>query len=222
MTIHLDAEIDKLKQRLLALSALVEESLHKAVDGYLETNQALADYVIDRDNEIDRLEVEVEEDCLKILALHQPVANDLRFIVAVLKMNNDLERIGDLATNIAQRTKSLVKLDESPLFAKNIEQMTTGARKMLKQSLEALIKVDEELAKGVREADNEVDDLNRNTYRLAMEKIETEPTSLNRVLLSLSVSRNLERIADLATNIAEDVIYMISGEIVRHRHHILE
>lgn len=223
MTAHLALEIDQLKRNLLALSAIVEENLHIAVRAYLEINPELGRAVIDKDDIVDQKEVELEEQCLKILAMYQPVSQELRFIVSALKMNNDLERIGDLASNIAHRALTLSKLGGNPEIIENIELMTQKTKEMLTRSLDALIKMDVAIARDVREADAEIDHLNRNTYTLAHEKILKKPENTKKVFLSLSVSRNLERIADLATNIAEDVIYMVDGEIVRHQpHQILE
>ncbi len=216
MTKHMEKEVDKLKQRILGLSSLVEDAVYKAVKAVNERDYARAQQVIDRDYEIDALEVEVEEECLKILALHQPVAIDLRFIIAVLKMNNDLERIGDLAVNISRRAQSLTKFPRLKR-ALDFEPMSDKVMSMLRKSLEALINLDSKLAHSVCEADDEVDKLNREMLTAISEGVRTHPEDGEILLHLISVSKNLERIADHSTNIAEDVIYMIEGEIVRHR-----
>jgi len=216
MTQHLHREIEKLKKRILALGALVEESLHKAIKSLLERDEKLARQVIKKDEDIDQMEVDVEEECLKILALHQPVAIDLRFIIAVLKINNDLERIGDLAVNIAERAIALCA--KEPLdISFEFPRMVEIARLMLKQSIDALVKMDTGLADKVCAADDKIDTLNREMHRRIQEAIRKHPERLECLIYLLSVSRHLERVADHATNIAEDVIYMAQGEIIRHR-----
>jgi len=212
---HLHKEIEKLKKKMLTLSAIAEERTTLAVKSLKEKDAKLAREVINRDFEIDEIEVELEEDCLKILALHQPVAIDLRFIVAALKINSELERIGDLAVNIAERAEVLasqINLDIPP----ELSQMTQKAEEMLRNSLDALINMDADLAYQVCEADDEVDALNRDMYRLVEDKIEIYPDQIENLIHLLQTSRHLERIADHATNIAEDVVYMIQGDIIRH------
>jgi phosphate transport system protein len=216
MSEHFRREIDKLKKMVLTLSARVEEGLQKAVRAVEEKSEALAREVIDTDPDIDHSEVEVEEECLKILALHQPVAIDLRFIVAVLKINNDLERIGDLAVNIAERAVYLVMKDTNGDFL-NFSEMAQLTLAMLKNALDSLVNMDVERAREVCGSDDEVDALNRRAYELVKQKVRAEPGKIGSLVHLLSVSRHLERIADLTTNIAEDVIYMVEGEIVRHR-----
>jgi len=216
MTIHLIREVEHLKKMLLELSALVEDSVWQAVKAIEKRDAALANQVIDADTAIDQVEVEIEEECLKVLALHQPVASDLRFLVAVFKMNNDLERIGDLAVNIAERAAYLAT--QTRMTAPfDFPAMVEKARRMLKNSLDALVNEDVNLAREVCAADDEVDVLNRKMYELVEKEGQKNPEDLNGLLHLLSASRHLERVADLATNIAEDVIYMATGEIVRHR-----
>jgi len=216
MATHLSKEIEKLKKRLLFLGAVVEESLRKSVSAAERRDAGLAREVIDNDVQIDHLEVEIEEECLKILALYQPVAVDLRFIVAVLKINDNLERIGDLSVNIAERAEFLaatqpakVKLD----FTGMAEKVQT----MLKRSLDSLVNSDSALAKCVCLSDDEVDAINRHMIEAVKSSIRKYPEDVESLIHMLSLSRHLERTADLATNIAEDVIYMVDGEIVRHR-----
>lgn len=216
MTRHLVTEIEKLKKEILGLGALVEETVSKAVKAVVQRNVRLADSIIESDSVIDQKEVEIEEECLKILALHQPVAIDLRFIIAVLKMNNDLERIADLAGNIASRARSLSLLPPVELPF-DLEEMTVAVKKMLKETLDALINLDGNLAHEICRSDDAVDEMNRKVYKAVQDKIKEDPAHVESYILALSVSRNLERIGDHATNIAEDVIYMIEGRIVRHR-----
>jgi phosphate transport system protein len=213
---HLQREIEKLKKNILALGAVVEESVRKAVRAIQDRDEELAKKIINNDVEIDHVEVDIEEECLKILALYQPVATDLRFIVAVLKINNDLERIGDLAVNIAERAAFLAK-QEKISFPFDFEDMVGKTQSMLKRSLDALVNHDTELAREVCAADDEVDAINRQMYIQVQEGIRAHPEQMEAMIHFLSISRHLERIADHATNISEDVIYMIEGEIVRHR-----
>ena len=212
---HLARELNKLRERLLTLSAKVEESLHRAVRAVQVRDADLAEKVITAEREIDNMEVDVEEDCLKILALHQPVAIDLRFIIAVLKMNNDLERIGDLAVNIAQRAKYLA--GKSPADVPiDLPAMAAKAQTMLRQSLDAVVNMDTALAREVLKADDEVDRENRYVHEQVKKCIAEDPSCLDELIQLLIVSRHIERVADLATNIAEDAIYMVEGDIVRH------
>lgn len=216
MTRHFEKEIEKLKKRVLTLSAAVEENVRRAVRALGERDIALAEQVINSDTRIDQMEVDVEEECLKVLALYQPVAIDLRLIIAILKINNDLERVGDLAVNVAERAMFLATR-ERPDIPLDFPLMVEKAQAMLKRSLDALVNKDAKLAHEVLAADDEVDSINREMYVRVQEGICQKPEQLGSLIHLLSCSRHLERIADLATNIAEDVIYMIEGEIVRHR-----
>ena len=215
MPVHLQREIERLKQQVPSLCAVVENSVRLAVKAVAERNSAIAAQVIESDVQIDQAEIDVEEECLKILALHQPVAIDLRYIVAVLKMNNDLERIGDLAVNIAERAQYLnsqMKID-IPFDFKGIAQKTQA---MFRSSLDALVNMNASLARQVCSQDDEVDAINRRMYDQVKDMIRAHPEHVESLIALLSVSRCLERIADHATNIAEDVLYMIQGHIVRH------
>lgn len=213
---HLHNELERLKEKLLSLSTTVEESVYNAVKSVQENNREAAKKVIRSDTAIDEVEVEVEEECLKILALHQPVAIDLRFVISVLKINNDLERIGDLAVNIAQRELYLGKL-ESIDIPFDFETMARKTRKMLKNALDSLIQMNAPLANEVCQADKEVDAIHRDMYDQVFSEIKKRPEHTEALIQYLSISRHVERIADYATNIAEDVIYMIDGQIVRHQ-----
>ncbi len=213
--IHLEKAINELKRLILHLGTDVEESVRLSVQSLTQRKSEQAKQVIDADYEIDQREVFVEEECLKILALHQPVANDLRLIIAILKINNDLERIGDLSVNIAERAVYLSNEARVDLPF-DLQDMAEKVRSMLKQSLDALVNRDEKLAHQVCEADDAVDDLNREMYRCVEQAIKKDPDNLNSYIQLLSASRYLERMADHATNIAEDVIYLVTGEIIRH------
>ncbi len=213
---HFQREIENLKKKILSLGARIETAVHEAIRSIEERDTALAQKIIEEDIEIDHTEVEVEEECLKILALHQPVAIDLRFIVAVLKINNDLERIGDLAVNIAERSAYLAS--QPPVRASfDFLQMSKKTESMLNKSLDALVNMSSELAHEVCSDDDEVDGMNRRMYIQIQESIQKNPEQMSSLIHLLSVSRHLERIADHATNIAEDVIYMIEGKIIRHQ-----
>ena len=215
MTVHLMRELDRLKTTILDISAQVEENVQKSVQALEKLDVVMAEQVIDGDEVVDRMEVDLEEDCLKICALHQPVAADLRFIISVMKINNDLERIADLASNIAERTISLAQSKRiTPPY--DFVAMADKVQQMLKKSLDALVQLDRNLALEVIHLDDEVDQMYSDSYNQVKEQIRQHPEDLDSVLYYLSVSRHLERIADLATNIAEDVTYMIEGEIIRH------
>jgi phosphate transport system protein len=216
MSMHLQQEIEKLKNQLLTLVATAKDAVEKAVKSVDERDAALAQAVIDGDFELDRAEVGLEEDCLKILALYQPVATNLRVIVSVMKMNNDIERIGDLAVNIAERALFLCSkaLVEAP---SDLAEMRAKALAMLTGSLDALVRLDTQRAREIRAADDEVDDINRQLFKEFAAAVRRNPDHVESLLSYLSVGRHLERIADYATNIAEDVIYLMEGEIVRHK-----
>jgi phosphate transport system protein len=214
---HLDLEIEKLKKQILSLAAFVEESVAKSVSAIQARDQALGQQVIDFDSHIDALEVEVEEECLKLLALHQPVAQDLRFIVACIRLNSDLERIGDLAVNIGERAvflSGVAEVSEKPL---DVGAMARLVRSMLSEALDALVNLDPRLARKVCAMDDEADSMHRDTFRRVEDAVTRHPSEFAILTHYLSVSRYLERIADHATNIAEDVIYMVEGAIARHR-----
>ena len=211
----LQRELNELKKKLLKLSAIVEEVVILAVKSIADRNAELAVRIIDGDIEIDHMEVDLEEDCLKLLALYQPVAVDLRFIVAALKINNDLERIGDLAVNIAERAVFMSHREKAD-FPFDFPAMAETVKKMVRKSLDAFVRMDEDLAHEVMVIEEGVDMLHREMYGKLESGICRNPDQVQTYISLLGVSRNLERIADHATNIAEDVIYLIEGKIVRH------
>jgi phosphate transport system protein len=216
MTKHIERQIDQLKERILRVGTLVEEAISKSITALINRDVQLAQRVAANDEQIDRMEVEVEEECLKILALYQPVAADLRFVVAVLKINNDLERMGDLAKNIAKRVAQLANGEPCEL-PPEIRAMAMQAQEMVKQSLDAVVQADPALARQVREEDDAVDEYRQQIRRKVLKGIVEHPENVENLLRVNSVSKHIERIADMATNIAEDVIYMVEGDIVRHR-----
>ena len=215
MPIHLHRELEKLKKRILSLGALVEERVRMVIKALEMRDADLAHKIIKSDYEIDELEVDVDEECLKVLALHQPVAVDLRFLVAVIKINNDLERIADEAVNIAQRVEILSKRERLDVPF-NYSLMAEKSESMLKKSLDALVNMDEDLALYVCTLDDEVDDMLSEAYDVIKNAIKEHPGRVAYLINLLLCSRHLERIADHATNIAEEVVYMVEGEIVRH------
>jgi phosphate transport system protein len=216
MRVKLQRDIEKLKTRVLSLSTLVEERFRLAVKSIECRDAELAREVIEGDMEIDQLEVDLEEECLKILALHQPVADNLRYIVAILKMNNDLERIGDLAVNIAERAERVAGAAEMQVpFDYFTMCQKTG--EMLKKSLDSLVNMDLHLAYEVCAQDDDVDFMKSVMQDQFAQEMRKDQSHVEAMINLFLVSRHLERIADHATNIAEDVIYMITGEIHRHR-----
>ena len=215
MARYLIRELDKIKKKILSLGALVEERVRMTSAAVDNRDAAIAQKIIDTDWEIDEMEVEVEEECLKILALHQPVAVDLRFIVTAIKINNDLERIGDQAVNIAERVLTISKRPEMD-FIFDYLPMAEKAEAMLKMSKDALVNVDVDLAFKVITLDDEVDEIKALAYDRIKEAIKQHPDRVGYLINLLLISRHLERLADHATNIAEEVIYLIEGEIVRH------
>jgi len=212
---HFDEELKELNKQLLKMSALVEGAISRSVKALVERKVDLAEEVIKSDKDINMLEIEIDELCHRLLALRQPLAVDLRFITSAMKINNDLERIGDQAVNIAQRTQEMIK---QPLLKPliDIPRMATLAQKMVKHSIDALVNKDEALARDVCKRDDEVDNLNDQVFRELLTYIMQDPKTTTRAVELILVGRHLERIADHATNIAEDVIYFLKGKIIKH------
>ena len=215
MTKHLERDLQHLEHEALALSSVVEEMIRKACRALNERRSDLADEVIASDTNVDNREVDIEEECLKILALHQPVAIDLRRVATVLKINNDLERIADLAVNIAERATFLAHHAEFPI-SPTLERMADIARSMVAAALDSLVRLDRDAARAVCRQDDEVDELNRQIIDELIRMMREDPDTVTPALHCFSASRHVERIADHATNIAEDVIYLVAGEIARH------
>ncbi len=216
MSLHLSQDLNDAYQSLLKLSGSVEEMIGSAVRSLVERRGALAAEVIGRDSEIDRIEVKIEEDCLKMLALHQPVALDLRRITTMMKINNDLERIADLACNIAQRADSLCSLPEFPIPS-GINQMASMTTSMVRRSLDAFVNRDIGQAHQVILEDDQVDSKNVEVIEKLSGLMAGDNARISAALHCFSASRHLEQIADHAVSIAEDIIYMVNGVIVRHR-----
>ena len=208
-------ELENIKKRILALGAVVEERVQMAIKA-IDTNDAdLAQEIIKKDYEIDETEVEIEEECLKVLALHQPMAIDLRFIVAVIKINAELERIGDQAVNIAERVDVTAKREQLDFYF-DYSSMGEKAQAMLKMSLDALIQLDYDLAFKVVIMDDEVDQIKKEAYDKIKRAMGENPDKIGYLINLFLISRHLERLADHATNIAEEVVYLVEGEIIRH------
>ena len=215
MSVHFQREIDHLKKQILSVGAVVEERIAGAITAVLKHDGELAQQIVEGDDEINRMEIDVEEECLKILALHQPVAVDLRFVIAVLKINQDLERMADLASNIGRRAEYLADMPKIDIPAE-LENMSKHTQEMVKNCLDALVESNVATAQQVCTSDAVIDQHNRQMHVLIQDLIRENPDEVERLLNLLSVSRHLERIADLATNVAEDVIYTVRGDIVRH------
>jgi phosphate transport system protein len=216
MSKHLQRDLENLQADLLALAASVEEAIHEAITALQNRDAELAQRVIDGDAKIDQEENHIEEECLKILALHQPVAVDLRRIAAALKINTDLERMADVAEDIAERALHLAHLPPIPIPEK-LQHMTNVTAMMVRQSLDSFVNLDTRQARFVCQMDDEVDRLNKEIIDELLAAMRESPEMVEPGLSFFSATRHLERIADHATNIAEDVVYLVEGEIIRHR-----
>lgn len=216
MSKHFETDLENLQRELLALCGLVEEMIAKANRALRQRDAALAREVVEADQEVDEREVRLEEECLKILALHQPVAGDLRRVATTLKVNNDLERMADLAVNVAERVYFLVEYPEVPI-SETLDRMVEVTTTMVRESLDALVNLDVGLARRVRAMDDQVDALNRQVIDELVALMQRDPRLIPGALHCFSAARHLERIADHATNIAEDVVYLVEGVITRHR-----
>ena len=216
MPVHLQKDLEKLKKLVLEMGTIIEESISLSITALMTNDRAIAEQVIAGDADVDQREVQIEEECLKILALHQPVARDLRFVVAVLKMNNDLERIGDFAVNTAQRASYLADRGPVPV-PKGVALMANKASQMVRLSLDSLVESDAALAKSVIMSDDDVDDQRDRLFTIVLNEIRRDINHLDQWIQILSCIRYIERIADLSTNLAQDVVYLIEGDVVRHR-----
>ena len=216
MRIHLQRDLDEVTRALLEVAAMVEDMIAKSLRALRERSVDLAHEVQRQDHIIDAREIEVEEECLKILALHSPVASDLRMVVTYLKVNNDLERAGDLARNLAERAESLA-VAEPVEVPEEIWTMAERIPKMLRAALDAVVGGDTELARSVIAEDEVVDRSHEAMYGVVQRMIDEDPELASASIQFLSISRYLERMADLATNVAEDVVFLVDGEVVRHQ-----
>jgi phosphate transport system protein len=216
MALHLQRDLDSLQRDLLALASLVEGAIYKSTRALQDRNAALAREVIAGDGQIDHEDNHINEECLKMLALHQPVARDLRRITAAMMITTDLERMGDLAEEIAERALHLANVFHLPI-PDNLLRMADLATVMVRQALDSFVELSKEKAERVLRMDDEVDRYNDEIIADLIQSMQSSPTMIEPGLSMFSATRHLERIADHATNIAEDVIYLIDGEIVRHR-----
>ena len=212
---HIDVELRRLKDELVRMASLAESAIGLAVKALVSRDAEMARQVIHSDDAINSLEIELDELCLRTMALYQPEARDLRFLAMALKINNDLERMGDQAVNIAERTLDLLT---EPLLKPliDIPRMADLAQRMVKDSLDAFVQQDVARAKAVCERDDEVDQLDDQIFRELLTYMMEDPKAITRSVNLILVSRHLERIADHATNIAEDVIYLVEGKTIKH------
>src|SRR4030095_6393935 len=212
---HFQEELEQLKTRLLEMGGLAEVRVRSAVDALVDRDSALVERVIAGDTPINQLHIEIDDRCFKLLALHQPMATDLRAIVSAVKINTDLERVGDLAVNIAEAVRRYL---QHPPVKKliDIPRMADIAQKMLRESLDAFVRRDVELAQGVLNQDDLLDTLKTQVFRELLTYMLQDQTKIEPALDLILMSRHLERIGDHATNVAEDVIFMVSARDVRH------
>jgi phosphate transport system protein len=214
---HFETDLQALKNRLLNMGALVEERVHGAIQALMERNIEAAETIAHGDEEVNDLQIEIDDRCLKLLALQQPMASDLRLITSAMKINADLERIGDQAVNIAENAiKMLAHPPLKPLI--DLPRMAEIAERMTRDSLDSFVRRDSTLAREVLARDDEVDGLKDTIFRVLLTYMMADPGTIERALSLILISRNLERIADHATNIAEDVIFLVEARDVRHRH----
>ncbi len=212
---HFDGELNVLNEKLLHMARLVEESVALSVRSLKDRNEEYAHEVLRKEVEVNLLDVDIDELCMKLLALRQPMAGDLRFITSGMKIGAELERMGDLAVNIAEVSLDLLKVPPlKPLI--DIPRMAAVAQSMVKDSLNAFVNRDEKLARAVCERDDEVDSLNDQIFRELLTYMMNDPTTINRAVGLILIGRHLERIADHATNIGEDVIFMVAGKTIKH------
>lgn len=220
MSIHLTKDMQVLHRNLLSMCATTEEMIHQAVDGLARPSLETAEKLRERDAEIDAWDVKIEDECLKVLALHQPVATDLRRIAAVLKITGELERVADLGVHIAERACGMMSRPDIAIPEK-LKEMANRSVELLRRSIDSYVELDADLARQVCAEDDEVDELNRQIIQDLIEKMKQSPDLVEPLMHLFSASRHVERVADHATNIAEDVVYMVEGEIIRHQHKLV-
>ena len=212
---HFEGELQTLQQLLLRMGGLVEQQIARAIESLVERDSDLARDVIERDREVNQLDILIDEECLKVIALHQPAAGDLRLVTTALKINTDLERIGDMAVNVCERA---IELNEEPILKPYIDipRMAKEAQAMVRTSLDSFVQRDTELAEQVIDQDDVVDALAHQLYRELLSYMAEDPKTISRATKILLISKYLERIADHATNIAEMVVFMVDGKMIRH------
>ena len=216
MSIHLERDLEGLHHDILHMCTLVEDMIHRAVDGLRSPSNQLAEDLHTSDDDIDAMDVQIENDCLKILALHQPVAIDLRRIATVLKIIGELERVADLGVNIAERAAGLIGKTEVTVSDK-LQDMSRKSLEMLHRSIDCYVELDSLGAREILESDDEVDRLNAEIIEELRGIMRSSPNLVEPALHLFSATRHIERVADHATNIAEDVVFMVEGVIIRHR-----
>jgi phosphate transport system protein len=212
-------ELGELQNKILEMGGLVETSIHNSIRSLAERDESIMAGIWETEERINLLDIEIDGFATRLLALHQPVARDLRFLTAVIKINSDLERMGDLAVNIAQRALSLVSRQQLNLLV-DVPHMSRIVESMVRKSLDAFVQRDEELARSVLMADDEVDELKNTVYKELMDMTEQGTAPAAAAFDLIFIAHNLERVADHATNIAEDVLFLIKGVDVRHHHHV--
>lgn len=212
---HFDKELQSLKEKLLSMASLAESMIYKAIKALIERDSSFMEQVNSDEKKVNLLEIEIDDLCLKLLALKQPMAADLRFITSAMKIDNELERIGDMAVNITQRAAVLIRQPQLKPYI-DIPRMADLAQKMVKDSLDSFIKQDVKLARSVLTRDDQIDDLGEQIFRELLTFMISDPSNIPRALQLVLVSRHLERVADHATNIAENVIYLVQGKDIRH------
>src|SRR4051794_21216603 len=215
MRIRFHQSLDDLKEKLLVMAGMAEQAIQRAIEAYRTRDTSICDLVMHGELAINKAEREIDQMAIDLLAMQQPMAIDLRFILAVIKINADLERVGDQAVNIVQRVMNMIELPPSELPV-DIPAMATRVRAMVRDALRSFIEGDPELAKHVLEADDEIDRMNHEAFAALSRYMQSQPDGAVQALDALSIARNLERVADHATNIAEDVIFWIRGADVRH------
>ena len=217
MTLHMLRDLQSLQKKLMEMCAAVEEIVHLAVDGLRNPSKSYQMDLIRRDDEVDEMDIEILDSCLKCLALNQPVAADLRRIVMIMKISNELERVADLAINLSERAEEMSKLGQAINVGQQLTTMADSATEMLRNSINSYVEEDDELARKVCGDDDYVDQLNKEIIDSVTQEIRANPDNVDTCMHLFSASRHIERIGDHATNIAEEVIYMITGEILRNR-----
>jgi len=205
-----------MQESLLRMSGMVEQAINDSVHSLLDRNEALARKVADSDHEIDMMEIDIDEECLKLLALYQPVAIDLRFITSAMKINGELERMGDLAVNIAERSLYLMRQPEINAGI-DLKRMSDFAQKMVRDSLDALVRSDSKEARAICKSDDILDDMNRQALKALVAHMEQHCADINRAVHLVLVTRHLERIGDQATNVCEEIVFMVEGKTIKHR-----
>jgi phosphate transport system protein len=212
---HFEIQLDELRKKLLEMSGLVESSIYRSVLALVEKDEEQTRQVMENEVRVNRMQIEIDDLATGLLALQQPMATDLRFITAAIKINSDLERMGDHAVNIAERARSLMHEPTiKPLI--DLPQMANLVQSMLRESLDAFIKRDANLARSVLKSDDAVDQMRDTVYDELVQYMEAEPSAIRGCIHLMFVARNLERIADHATNIAEDIVFLVEGADVRH------